>query len=158
MIDKSLILIKLTEIYSQELNKASKIAADAKELLNQSDMKQESKYDTRRTEAQYLAGAQAVRTKELEADLENLKKLEIQNSYSKASIGAVVNCLVEDKHVTIFIAPSSGGMTLDINGQAIQVTSYNSPLGDSLMTMESGDYFEVESPRGEIEYEILSIE
>jgi transcription elongation GreA/GreB family factor len=156
MIDKSLILNELIEIFSQDLEKAKKIASDARELINQPDMKQEGKYDTRRTEAQYLAGAQAVRVTELEGDIERLQHLNLPSNNEKITIGSLVKCEVDSKEVIIFLSPSSG-MTLNTQGQVIQVTSHTSPLGDSLMGMEEGDYFEVESPRGEIEYEILEV-
>lgn len=156
MIDKSLILKELIEIFSKDLEKARKIAADAKELINQPDMKPEGKYDTRRTEAQYLAGAQAVRVKELEGDIERLELLNLPGTNKTISIGSLVKCEVDNKEAVIFISPSSG-MNLKLKEKLIQVTCYTSPLGDSLMGMEEGDFFEVESPKGEIEYEILKI-
>lgn len=157
MIDKLLILNKLKEIYSEDLQKAKQIAAEAKELINQPDMKPEGKYDTRRTEAQYLAGAQATRVKELEGGLERLELLQVARHEQKVTIGSLVKCATEDKEVLIFISPSSGGFHLEINNQKLQVTSYSSPLGDSLIGMEVDDFFELETPKGEIEYEILEI-
>jgi len=157
MIDKQLILHELTQIYSKDLENAQKTATEAKELINQPDMKPEGKYDTRRTEAQYLAGAQATRAKELEVDLERIETLKLPTLHQKATIGSLVKCSVDSREVLIFISPSSGGFNLTIQGHKVQVTSYNSPIGDSLLGMEVDDFFELETPKGEIEYEILSI-
>ena len=44
-----------------------------------------------------------------------------------------------------------------VDGQTIRVISMASPLGAAMVEMEIGDAFEVDTPRGVLEYEITKV-
>ena len=158
MINKELIVKELLLFFENEKQKLEHIVNEQKELLNEADMKQEGKYDTRAIEAGYLAGAQKKRLEEIQIDINLLKNLKVVNNNKKVLLSSLVKCLINNnKEDLFFISPSSGGMSLHINNHKVHVVCKDSPLGESIFTMEAGDFFEVESPKGEVEYEILEI-
>lgn len=146
-----------------EYQKVEDIVTKARELITEKDMQQEGKYDTRRIEASYLAGAQGKRLEILKQDIQLLKNLELR-SYSineEVGLGAIVQCRdlndKKEKEYFYFIVPSSGGVNLHFNGENIQVLSVHSPLGNELMRLEVGESVEIETPGTSKELEILAL-
>lgn len=153
--DKQLIVDFLIENISSELSKAQSALESTNSYKSSGDMKQEGKYDTRAIEAGYLAGAQQKRVKELEIELSTLKNMnpEVLKAKKMVSIGSVVEVETQSGVYHYFISPAGGGLTF----QNISIITNSSPMGSELMQLEVGETFELETPSGNREFEILSI-
>jgi transcription elongation GreA/GreB family factor len=56
----------------------------------------------------------------------------------------------------VFVAPIGGGKTT-VGDETIRLISPASPLGEAMAELELGDAFEVDSPRGVLEFEITGL-
>jgi hypothetical protein len=73
---------------------------------------------------------------------------------AEVRIGALV--LVESSSPEwLFMAPAGGGK-VTVNGVSVQVVSPTSPIGRGLADVEVGESFEVDTPRGVVDYEVLA--
>ena len=154
---EELVLKKLIEILEMELKELQEVAQHSKEDATNSEMKQDGKYDTRKIEASYLAGAQERRVHEVEQELNFLKTLKIPEHGSTIEVGMLFKLEHEGKVHTHAIYPCAGGHHLDINGEEIIVLSHVSPVGEEALGLDLGDTFEVELANREIEYRILPL-
>jgi len=130
------------------------IAGSTRAEATSSETKAEGKYDTRATEASYLARGQAWRIVELRRLKAWLETLGSRNE-TVAHVGALVE-IAGARREWLFLAPI-GGTKAESEGQTIRVISPVSPLGEAMAELEQGDCFEVESPRGMLEYEVTQI-
>ncbi|MBX3017067.1 MAG: GreA/GreB family elongation factor [Bdellovibrionaceae bacterium] len=119
----------------------------------------ENEYDTRALEASYLAGAQGKRVAEVEESLMTYKLLEVRDFDDQKPIGptALVDLDLDGKKSLAFITPASGGMVLKFEGQAIQVLTPKSPLGEALVGLKTGDFAIVDQANRTLEYEVLKV-
>jgi transcription elongation GreA/GreB family factor len=70
-----------------------------------------------------------------------------------------LGCLVQitgARTELLYLAPI-GGAKADLDGTIIRVISPSSPLGRAMTGLEAGDGFEIETPRGLLEYEIEGV-
>lgn len=155
--DKTAVVGALLAQVEDELAGMEAVAEATRDEATSAETKSEGKYDTRATEASYLARGQAWRILEL-------RKLSAWLSTDTATrqltepvvqAGALVGVTGARTEI-IYIAPIGGGKAVlgDITVRAI---SPSSPLGRALVELEVGDGFEVDSPRGILEYEISAI-
>jgi transcription elongation GreA/GreB family factor len=140
-----------------ELEALESLASDARDEATSAETKTEGKYDTRATEASYLARGQAWRIVELRRLLAWLEFLEPNPDLgaSVVQVGALVE-ISGARQELIFLAPIGGGKA-EVDGHTVRVISPASPLGKAMTELEVGDAFEIESPRGTLEYEISAI-
>lgn len=120
----------------------------------------ENEYDTRALEASYLAGAQAKRVLELEAALTALKFIDLKSFGPKSKIQATALVKIDngEKQSRVFLAPIRASLTVHVEGDAIQVITPQSPLGEALIGLGVGDVALVDKTEETLEYEILGIE
>lgn len=140
-----------------ELRTIERVAAMARDEATNAETKAEGKYDTRATEASYLARGQAERIaalRQLYAWYNHLDPTRVLEE-PRVCLGTLV-CIEGDTTEWVFIAPS-GGARATVNGTTIRVISRSSPLGEALDDLEPGDALEVDTPRGLLEYEILTV-
>lgn len=135
-----------------ELAAVERVAAMARDEVGNSETKSEGKYDTRSTEASYLARGQAWRVVELRRLVAWIEAFEPQPR-EQVTIGALVRV---EPGGWLFLAPV-GGHTVSVGDQRVRVISPASPLGQAMGELEAGDAFEVETPRGEIDHEVLEV-
>ncbi|MFT5430254.1 MAG: transcription elongation GreA/GreB family factor [Myxococcota bacterium] len=124
------------------------------------ESKQEGSKDTRAIEAGYLARGLAERAEALQGTLGRTRKFEPRNftEDDRVSVGAAVE--LEDAAGTsrhVYLLPSGGGMSVEIEGQSIAVVTPKSPLGAALVGREVGDEFEFRTPRSTRRYEVCGI-
>ena len=127
----------------------------ARDEASNSETKQEGKYDTRSTEASYLARGQAWRIVELRELLlwaQGFDPSAPLPEPAQARIGALVQ-LRGASDPLIFLAPV-GGPKLVVDGHEVAVISLRSPLGAAMVGLGAGDSFEVAIPSGLCAYEI----
>ena len=156
-LDKARVVGALLAQVQTELDGMEAVAEAARDEATSSETKAEGKYDTRATEASYLARGQAWRILELrkqvawlssDAPLQPLSEPVVQ-------VGALVTTSGPRADL-LFIAPVGGGR-VDVDGHTVLVISPSSPLGEAMVELEAGDTFEVDSPRGLLDYTITSI-
>ena len=155
--DKDRVVDQLLHSVQEELSSMESLAEMARDEATNSETKAEGKYDTRATEASYLARGQAWRIAELRKLVAWLSSDVPRRTLAEAvvQVGALV--LVDGpRSEWLFVAPI-GGKETEIDGHTVRVISMASPLGASMVELEVHDAFEVDSPRGVLEYEILAI-
>ena len=159
--EKSEILLKLEKVLLEKIEKAKEVYQSSYEYTTKGDVKSDGKYDTRGTEAGYLAGAQKKRVEELKHDLNQLRAIPVEafSSSRSVAVGSLIEleCDCDKKTSHYFISPSLGGETLDIEGISIQVISQNSPISIASFGLDQGDSFELETPRGVKVYTIVCV-
>ena len=140
-----------------ELQSIESTAAMARDEATNTETKAEGKYDTRATEASYLARGQAWRIAEL-------RKLSAWLATEQATAPLThpvvqVGALVEvngARSEWVYIGPVGGGKAT-IGRHVIRLISLASPLGAAMEDLEVGDAFDVETPRGQRSYEITAL-
>ena len=137
------------------LEAAERAQAIATEEATSEQSKAEGKYDTRATEASYLARGQAKRVVELRALLSWYESLDPSRPVEQVSQGALVE-LDGDKHHLLLISPS-GGDAVEVDGLRVSTISFSSPLGKALRGLYLGDDVELQTPSGSREFEIIQL-
>mgnify|MGYP000048771888 CR=1 FL=1 len=154
-----MLMKKICEQIEKELISLKAAALATYQAATDEEAKPENKYDTRALEASYLAGAQALRVREIE-DLLNVYRLLSLPSYSMdQTIGpaALVRLQFAQKQILVFMLPKGGGLNVSVGSQQIQVVTPASPLGEALVGLGVGDSAIVEVGAAVKEYEILEI-
>jgi transcription elongation GreA/GreB family factor len=133
------------------------LAEMARDEATSSETKSEGKYDTRATEASYLARGQAWRIAELRQLVAWLTSDIATRTLTDpvVQVGTLVR-IEGARSELVFVAPIGGAKTT-IDGETIRVISPASPLGSAMVELEVGDGFEVESPRGVLDYEVVAV-
>ncbi len=151
---KERVVDALRDSLSTELAALERAAAATRDEVGNDEARQEGKYDTRSTEASYLARGQAWRIVELRRLSAWFQTLQ-PRPMDTVAIGALVH-LDGPRHERVFLAPE-GGARVVVDGQPVRVISPRSPMGAALAGLEAGDGFRVDTPRGPVEYEVLSV-
>lgn len=128
------------------------IAAAARDEAAHAESKAENKYDTRATEASYLAAGQAVRVASLQRLAAFFDQLgaDVLVDDAVAGLGALVG--VEDAEGAVlwcFLAPDGGGITVAVEGVDVRIVTRDSPLGAALVGAAVGDGVEITQPRAQ---------
>lgn len=157
--NKKALIQYITRQISDELTAITQAAKNTYDIATHEDNKPENKYDTRGLEASYLAGAQAKRVADMKEVLAIFENLPIKDFSNNSSIErtALVEVQHNDKVSFVLIMPKGGGQSVVFEGQAVQVITAESPLGQALMGRKVGDEIEVQTGPVLREYEILSI-
>ena len=158
MMDKSLIVTELVKKTKDELVMLKASYASTKNLVQNGDLKSDGKYDTRATEANYLADGQRQRISDLEQELILLEEIPTRDfsADEEVGIGSLVEISTNNTQRKYFISPTAGGTLLPIAGEVIMVISVFSPIGSEILGYKAGNSFEVEIKGENREYEIIS--
>ncbi|MBT7609656.1 MAG: hypothetical protein HN576_07860 [Bacteriovoracaceae bacterium] len=140
---------KIRNQLKTDLETLQKIAEKEKSFATSKEMQAEGKYDTRKVEASYLAGAQARRVEELKQNYLKLKNFSCKD-HSKnleITVGSLIECFKEDdinsSKCYYFISPGIGGLSFELNNKKIQIVSRFSPIGKALLASHVEDEFEL---------------
>ena len=131
------IIARLDETLERLAGAARTAAADATDEHNRA----ENKYDTRATEASYLAagqGRKALETAEARKAFMALEAREFAPGEPVAP-GALVEVQDEGETLWYFLGPSAGGTTVEHEGREVLVITAASPLGRQLVGRHAGD-------------------
>lgn len=134
----------------EELAAVERVAAMARDEATSEETRSEGKYDTRATEASYLARGQAVRVAELRGLCAWFRELESHPSEGGVGLGSLVQ-VSGPRPGWLLLAPA-GGPTVQVGGASVRLISPDSPLGKAMVGVEQGDAFEVEGPQGIASY------
>ena len=154
-LSKAEVVAALRKALREELESVERVAAMARDEATSDETRQEGKYDTRATEASYLARGQAWRVLELRQLVGWIERFDPTRPVTVAGVGALIEA--EGARRVLFLMAPIGGASVVVGGQKVRVISPSSPLGAAISDLEAGDVAEVDSPRGVTEYEILSI-
>lgn len=147
-------LINIHDVAHQATQTAISAATDKQNIP-------EHKYDTLSLEAAYLAHGQAQRVQQCLQDIQAFKALPIKNLSRQDPIhlGALVELYEEQADINkwFFVSPVSGGLTLEFEGQSIQMITLDSPLGKALKNKLLGDEFELNIAGKTRCYEVVAL-
>lgn len=151
---KEAVVAALRAALAAELSAVEAVAAMARDEVGSAETRQEGKYDTRSTEASYLARGQAWRIDELQRLRAWFERFE-PTPMSSVQVGALIS-LDGPRRDLVFVAPV-GGARAEVDGHIVRVISPSSPLGRAAAELKAGDAFDVDTPRGLVEWEIVSV-
>jgi len=133
--DKSDVLRAIADRLIGELAAAERAAAAASSEVTSAEAKAESKYDTRSTEASYLARGQAERVGGLQRSVTWFR-----SQAEGEGRGAALLELIEDKGSRwVMLAPMGGGQRVTVQGVEVVVVTRGSPVGRALQDVEAGE-------------------
>ena len=155
--NKQDIIDQLLNNVREEIDKAKEIFENTKEFASEDDMQAESKWDTRSTEAKFLASGQQQRLEELKQELKLLEDIEIPETTDTVSIGSLVKIGFNGTIRNYFMSPTAGGTQIKSGDEAVLVISVFSPLGAEAIGLEAGEEFEVETPKENRIYKVEEI-
>lgn len=123
------------------------------------ESKAENEYDTRGLEASYLAGAQSKRAAEIEEVLHLFKTTSFKDfsSGDRIQSTALVKVELDGKPSLLLMMPKGGGVSLFHQGNAVQIVTPISTLGETLLGLKAGDVAEFEIGHKVRECEVISI-
>lgn len=150
---------KIIQTLDQEIKIIEQSAYDAQEEARGNDSLSESQTDNRALEASRLAEAQLLRVKEAQRKLTAFRQMALKtfDKDDPVAATALVEVLHKGEKLLFFISPHGAGTSIEYMGRTVELISPLSPLGDALMDQYVGDTVTVETPKGELEYEIISI-
>jgi transcription elongation GreA/GreB family factor len=154
--DKATVIAALQAAVRSDLDALTRMVAAARDEATSSESKAENKYDTRATEASYLAAGQGKRLAELQALSGWLDQLDAARPHSACGLGALVHLMRDDSEAWILLSPH-GGHQARVEGQMVQLVSASAPLGRVLGGLGAGDGEEVDTPRGRQVLEIVAV-
>ncbi len=151
--DRAGVLAALRAALASDLAALESVSAATRDEVGSAETKSEGKYDTRSTEASYLARGQAWRVVELRRNLAWTEAFDVARAPSaQVQLGSLVR-LLGTREEWVLVTPF-GGTTLRLPEHIVRVISPDSPLGKELIELEEGDAFEFESPRGALTFEV----
>lgn len=158
-IDKQALIDKLIAKLKEEHDRLAEAALHTYEAATHEESEAEDQYDTRGLEASYLAGAQAKRVAAIEQTLHSLRTLKFREFTGDDPIGetALVELEHDGKTNYCLLLPHGGGLSVDHNGQHVQVITPKSPLGEALVGRTAGDVAVIDVNNQTKEYEIISV-
>lgn len=154
--DKSRVVAALAAAVRTDLEALAHATADARDAATSGEARAENKYDTRATEASYLATGQGERLIALRALAEWLGQLDPEAAFDAVGKGALV-ALERDGEASWVLVGPQGGHSVTVDGRRVLLISGDSPLGQLLAGLQAGDAEELDSPRGVQELVVVEI-
>ena len=144
----------------QQAAEASLVAAERAQAIatdeaTSEQSKAEGKYDTRATEASYLARGQAERVVGLRELVNWYTQLNADEVLTRVIPGALVG--LEGERFQVLLVVPVGGESVQVGEVDVKTISLASPLGRALSGLEEGDDVTFRTPGGLKEMEIVAI-
>ncbi|MET0794816.1 MAG: GreA/GreB family elongation factor [Polyangiaceae bacterium] len=157
--DKREILKLLRERVNADLATMNAAQRAVVEGATHEENKPENDKDTRALEQSYLARGQAQRVVELQAELNQLKALELREFTAATAIALGALVAVDDGKDTVhyFVAPAGGGLRVSLAGVEVRIVTPQSPIARALLGKRQGDDLELRTPQGVTECSIASV-
>lgn len=143
---KTVILDRIINEVEDQIKNAERGRLDAIEESKAHKGAMESRYDTFKEEAQYLAGGYAARLVELGKTLGALKSIrDYPPTITKGSGYAIVEAenLEDGSRIKYFLLPAGGGNTYEVEGEGITVLNVGAPLARAFIGAVAGDEVEI---------------
>jgi hypothetical protein len=141
---KADLLPRIIEILEEQHAVMLHALKESRENASGDETKSEGKYDTRATEAAYLAGAQQEQADKLEEGLHSLRSFIFPTFEltDEISLGALVETDLDGETGFYLLSPAGGGTTLDYLGCELTLLSPDAPLFQRLVGRKPGDMLE----------------
>jgi transcription elongation GreA/GreB family factor len=158
-VKKSVIIQKIIERLSAELELFTKAARSSHAEATHEQNKAESKYDTRGLEASYLARGQSRQLAETEQSIAQFRSLDVLEfgPQSPIQLSALVELEGKGERLYYFIGPRAGGTEIRCDKKEILVITPQSPLGRQLMGKKQGDQLKIEMGGSTNAYNVASV-
>lgn len=148
MLTRPQVIEALRRTIAQDLAAVAKMTAAARAEATSQESKAENKYDTRATEASYLAAGQGRRLESLRSLDAWLAQLDPEAGHERVALGALVRLVEPPKPDRWVLLAPTGGPTVTVRGATVMLLSLDSPLGEALDDAEPDEVVEVDSPQG----------
>jgi transcription elongation GreA/GreB family factor len=154
--DKRAVVEAFRAVLARDLDAALRMVGDTREEATGSESKAESQYDTRATEASYLAAGQGRRLVALRALGDWLAQLDPGSAHAEVAQGALVEVRRGSVVEWALVGPD-GGLAATVDGVEVRMISASSPAGEVLLGKVAGDEDELDTPRGPILVKLLAV-
>ncbi|MEO0606041.1 MAG: GreA/GreB family elongation factor [Myxococcota bacterium] len=145
---KDAVIAALREATARDLAAVAEGTAHARAEATSAESKAENKYDTRATEASYLAAGQGRRLEGLRHLVGWLDQLDPAAVHDDVGMGALVELSEAGRPTRWVLVGPTGGPVVNVEGVEVMLLSLDSPLGEALDEAEPDEVVEVDSPRG----------
>ncbi len=146
-LDKNAILRSVIARMKGDLEKHGRALGDARDGATNAEVKSESTYDTRSTEASYLARGHAMHFETLQADVAELESYRppIYEESDAVGKGALVGISLRGYTDYYFVLPKGGGVEIELEDEDAEVTvmTPEAPLFERLKGKRVGDKIRV---------------
>jgi hypothetical protein len=141
---KADLLPRIIEILEEQHAVMVKALKESRENASGDETKSEGKYDTRATEAAYLAGAQQAQADKVEEGLHTLRSFIFPTFEltDEIALGALVETDLNEETGFYLLSPAGGGTTLDYLGCELTLLTPEAPLFQQLVGRKAGDMLE----------------
>jgi len=138
---KSDLLPRILEILEDQHRVMRHALKESRENASGDETKSEGKYDTRATEAAYLAGAQQEQADKLADAIHTFRNWRPPHFEltDEISLGALVETDLDDETSFYLLAPAAGGTTLEYLGCELTLLTPEAPLFQQLVGRKPGD-------------------
>jgi len=147
-VHKSDVVAALLAGLRDELASLERLTQAARDEATSPESRPENKYDTRATEASYLAvgqGQRMVALRRLTAFLETDGRVDLFHVDGAKGEG------------WFLLAPDGGGRRLSVAGDEVVVVTAESPVGGALVGAQAGDSVRLGPPGAALDYEVLAV-
>lgn len=159
MLRKAAVLAALRDAVRAQCDAAERVAAMARDEASSDETRSEGKYDTRATEASFLARGQAERVEALRAARSwlALQADAPDAAMARVGVGALVELTLRGRTELVYVAPMAAA-PVEVDGRQVRVIVAASPLGQALDDAAAGDDIEVDGPQGIVEGTVRSVQ
>ena len=150
-INKDAVLAELLRLVEVDLDAITAGQRASQEGATHAENKAEGDKDMRSTESSYLARGLAKRVLELRSAVSQLSVLHnrVFGDESPIAMSALVQLENEnERREHYYIAPSGGGMVVEVAGQKISVVTPISPIARAMIGRQLDDEVEIQTPQG----------
>lgn len=135
------------ELKNRKTEVRQSIALSIKEAKEQGDLSENAEY----SEAKNQQSENEARIAELEVLIKNAEVVKHDKATSDVEVGSSVDVQFRGNKVTFHIVGSNEADPVEFK------ISNESPMGEAFIGKKKGDVVTVETPKGEMEYEILDV-
>ena len=138
---KSDVLDAILAALGDEFDALRSASASTRQEGNDAESRSEGKYDTRSTEANYLADAQARHADISARALAAFQDLRVRDfsDGDPIDLGALLQVEMGREKPWFFLGPASGGLEVEVDGAEVTVVTPEAPLGRQLIGKRKGD-------------------
>jgi transcription elongation GreA/GreB family factor len=154
--DKARVIEAFRRAVGADLEASSRIVSDARDEATGSESRAENQYDTRATEASYLAAGQGQRLLALRALHGWLEQLDPEHTPDRVGLGALVALRRGPAAEWLLLGPDGGG-SVRVDAVDVRLVSARSPTGAALAGLQASESAEIETPRGPVEVEVVEV-
>ncbi len=154
-LSKAHVVAAVIAAITEQCASVERVAAMARDEASGDESRSEGQYDTRATEASYLARGQAERWGVLRQSRSWFESVGAAPC-DHAEAGALLRVRVRGGEEWLYLAPV-GSPSVVVDGQVVRIVAVESPLGAALADAVAGDEVEVDGPLGGGEWLVLGV-